>query len=140
MESRMKTGCLRLAFALAVALTPVAAGATPILAAVGATASVDFEGPVTYQNSSGFNFTGEGTIVSKSQTSLLAVLTAAYIQSDFDFAQGFRWTEVITNNSAVAWSQYSLELGSNGIFFADATFPTPTFATLSAGPTVTATS
>src|SRR5262245_42969194 len=82
----------------------------------GGTAAVDYEGPVQYTNV--LNFVGDGTLVSKDQTLLSGLLTATYAQGDPDFflgGFGFRWTETITNNTGVAWTNYTLVL-SPGAF------------------------
>src|ERR1035437_9277975 len=117
-------------------LAPAWAGASPLSVSggVGGTAAVVFEGLVTYQP---LNFSGQGTIISKDQTSLVFILTADYTSEALDFnGNGFRWTEEITNDTGQAWSSYSLVLGSNGAYFTDGPVYAPTFVTVS-GTTVT---
>ncbi|HEX2828102.1 MAG TPA: PEP-CTERM sorting domain-containing protein [Burkholderiales bacterium] len=140
----MRLADLRVTVLLGGLILSAGAWATPIIVPVGATAAVTYEGPVNYVAMSGPIGAFEGTLVSKSQLAMDAVLNVTYTSGDFDFdvpsiPRGFRWTETITNNTAFAWSAYSLQLGANGIFFQDSGFPVPTFATVSSGPTVAST-
>ncbi len=124
-----------LLLSLVAVLTPGWANATPILVSGGGTATVTYEGNVFYKPLVGAQFGPfSGTFVSKDQTSLNFGLSGTYTSADLDFANGFRWTETVTNNTGSAWSNYRIELGGGGVFFVDGSFPVPTFATVNPGP------
>jgi hypothetical protein len=101
-----------------------------------------FEGQVTFPQ---IGFTDQGTITQWSITGLDPVVkTVSYGTSDLDFVgtfgSGFRWAEIITNNSGVAWTDYTITLTDtlgtfstlgNFLNTAIAAFEVPGFANIS---------
>ena len=69
--------------------------------------SILYEGPVTFPDYN--NYTGPGTIIAKSLDDMDPyVLSVAYLASDFDYTQAFRWAERVTNpaGSGKTWDAF----------------------------------
>jgi len=92
--------------------------------------TVAHEGNVRFVNADvAFDGTYDATIIALDQTSLTVDKSATYDSGDLDWSDGFRWTEVITNNTGSDWTSYSIELTTEGSFFSDAVF-SPGFVTV----------
>jgi hypothetical protein len=62
----------------------------------------------------------QGTIIQKSIEDLNPLaMTVTYSPGEFDFTSGFRWGEVIINNTGVTWTDFHVEISTGEFFVAD---------------------
>lgn len=99
-------------------------------------AAVVYEGPTLFLNPSVFSTTEKDTIVEKTFTALgtLVFDNVEFAAADTDFEGGFRWTERIHNDTAVAWTSFEFVLAETaGTFFTDLPKFSPTLGVINGG-------